>query len=107
MKVSGIAGVSIGFFGIDRVSDTVVTVELDFNGNLDSDGTLTFTIEADAIAGYSGSALTATLSVTALEESVVASTPQPLTESTLNGSVVTLTLSGAAYESFIFTFKVM
>ena len=105
VKVSGIAGVSIGTFGIDRVSDTVVTVELDFNGNLDSDGTLTFTIEADAIAGYSGSALTATLSVTALEESVVASTPQPLTEATLNDSVITLTLSGATYESFIFDIR--
>ena len=98
VKVSGIAGISVGTFGIRRRSDTVVTVELDFNGNMTTNGTLTFTVEAGAIAGYSGSALTATLPVTALEESVVASTPQPLTEATLDGSVVTLTLSGAAYE---------
>ena len=99
VKISGIAGVTFdGFFDLDRVSDTVVTVELTFNGNMTTNGTLTFTVEAGAISGYNGSALTATLPVTALEESVVASTPQPLTEATLDGSVVTLTLSGAAYE---------
>ena len=70
-----------------------------------TNGTLTFTVEAAAIAGYSGSALTTTLSVTALEESVVASTPQPLTEATLDGSVVTLTLSNATYESFSFRIR--
>ncbi|MDE2887995.1 MAG: fibronectin type III domain-containing protein [Gemmatimonadota bacterium] len=102
VEVSGVAGVSVGTFGIRRVSDTVVTVELTFNGNLDTDGTLTFTVGADAIANYNGPAFTGTLSVTAVEESVVASTPQPLTEATLNGSVVTLTLTGAAYERSIF-----
>ena len=102
VKVSGIAGVSVGTFDIDRVSDTVVTVKLTFNGNMTANGTLTFTVGADALANYNGSPLTATLPVTALEESVVASTPQPLTEATLNGSVVTLTLSGTAYESFFF-----
>ena len=102
VKVSGIAGVSVGTFDIERVSDTVVTVELTFSGNMTTDGTLIFTVGAGAIANYSGSALTATLSVTALEESVVASTPQPLTEATLNGSVVTLTLTGRSYERSVF-----
>ena len=56
VKVSGIAGVTFdNFFDVDRVSDTVVTVELTFNGNMTTDGTLTFTVEAGAIAGYSGS----------------------------------------------------
>ena len=106
VKVSGIAGVTFdSFFDVDRVSDTVVTVELTFNGNMTTNGTLTFTVEADAIVGYNGPALTATLPVTALEESVVASTPQPLKEATLDGSVVTLTLSGATYESFSFDIR--
>ena len=102
VSVSGITGVSVGTFGIKRVSDTVVTVELTFNGDIDADGTLTFTVGADAIASYSGAALTDQVSVTALEETVVATTPQSLTEATLNGSVVTLTLSGRSYASSIF-----
>ena len=93
---SGITGVTAS--DVDRVSDTAVTVQLAFSGNMDTDGTLTFTIGADAIAGYDGAALTAQISVTALVESVVASTPAPLTEATLNGSVVTLTLNGGTYE---------
>ena len=102
VSVSGIAGVSVGTFGIRRVSDTKVTVELDFNGDIDSDGTLTFTVGSDAIESYNGAALTAQLSVSAGMESVTATTTSPLTEATLNGSVVTLTLSGGAYESSIF-----
>jgi hypothetical protein len=92
----------VGTFGVQRVSDTKVTVELTFNGDIDSNGTLTFTVGADAIANYSGPALTDQVSVTALEETVVATTPQTLTEATLNGSVVTLTLTGRSYESSIF-----
>ncbi|MCE2438453.1 MAG: hypothetical protein J4F39_03390 [Candidatus Latescibacteria bacterium] len=102
VSVSGIAGVSVGTFGVQRVSDTKVTVELDFNGDIDSDGTLTFTVGSDAIASYNGAALTSDLSVSAGMESVTASTTSPLTEATLNGSIVTLTLSGGAYESSIF-----
>ncbi len=102
VTVSGIAGVSVGTFGITRVSDTKVTVELTFNGDIDADGTLTFTVGAGAIANYSGAALTAQLPVSAGMESVTASTTSPLTEATLNGSVVTLTLSGAAYASSVF-----
>ena len=80
----------------------MATVELTFNGDIDSDGTLTFTVGADAIANYNGSALTAQLPVSAGMESVTATTTSPLTEATLNGSVVTLTLTGGAYESSIF-----
>ena len=102
VSVSGIAGVSVGTFGVQRKSDTMVTVELTFNGDFDSDGTLTFTVGAGAIANYNGATLTDQMSVTALEETVVATTPQTLTEATLNGSVVTLTLSGRSYASSIF-----
>ena len=93
---------SVGTFGIERVSDTKVTVELTFNGDIDADGTLTFTVGADAIASYSGARLTAELSVSAGMESVTASTTSPLTEATLNGSVVTLTLAGGVIREFHF-----
>ena len=105
ITVSGIAGVSVGTFGISRVSDTVATVELDFNGDIDTNGTLTFTVGAAALANYNGSPLTATVPVTAAMESVAASTTSPLTEATLNGSVVTLTLSGATYDRSIFNVR--
>ena len=102
VSVSGIAGVSVGVFGVQRVSDTKVTVELDFNGDIDADATLTFTVGADAITSYNGAGLTAELPVSAGMESVTATTTSPLTEATLNGSVVTLTLTGGAYASSIF-----
>ena len=95
VMLSGINGVTIAdFFGVDRVSDTVVTIELAFAGNIDTDGTLTLTVGAGAIAGYSGNALTATLPVTAVEESLTASTESSLTETTLHGTIITLTLTG-------------
>ena len=103
LTVSGIDGVTIvDFFGVDRVSDTEVTVELTFDGDFDTDATLTFTVGADAIAGYNGPALIAQVPVTAVEESLVASTDFSLTEATLNGSIVTLTLSGRIYEEYSF-----
>ena len=105
IMISGIDGVTIadffGFLGVERVSDTVVAVELEFDGNIDADATLTFTIGAGAIAGYTGNALTATVPVTALQESLAASTESPLIETNLHGSVVTLTLTGRNYEEFI------
>ena len=101
VMVSGIDGVTVGTFGVDRASDTEVTIELEYAGNIDADGTLTFTVGAGAIAGYSGNAFTVQLPVTALEESLAASTESPLTEANLHGSVVTLTLSGRNYEQWI------
>ncbi len=95
VMISGIDGVTFdGFFGVDRASDTEVTIELEYAGNIDADGTLAFTVGAGAIAGYNGNALTATVPVIALEESLDASTALPLTEATLHGSIITLTLSG-------------
>ena len=103
VNVSGILGVTIGTwqgvkrFGIERVSDTQLTVQLQFNGNIDTDTTLIFTVDAGAIAGYSGNALTATLPVTAIEESLTASTESPLTETTLDENIITLTLTGRRF----------
>ena len=105
VEASGIDGVTVGTFGVDRVSDTVVTVELEFDGDIDTDATLTFTVGADAIAEYNGSPLTAQIPVTANMEAVVASTDSPLTETTLHESVVTLTLNGRTYEQFIFDIR--
>ena len=98
VSVSGIDGVTFDdFFNVDRVSDTEVTVELTFYGNIEVDTTLTFTVEAVGIEGYVGPALTTQLPVTAVKETLVASTDSPLTETSLNGSVVTLTLSGRRF----------
>ncbi len=105
VKVSGIAGVTIPWRGIDRKSDTEITVELEYNGDIDTDSTLTFSVGADAIAGYGGPALTAQLPVTAFTESVTASITSPLMESTLNGSVATLTLAGRAYAESIWDIR--
>ena len=98
VSVSGIDGVTVArFFGLDRVSDTVVTIELEFASNIDTDATLTFTVGAGAIAGYNGNAITATLPVRAVEESLEASTATPLTETTLHGNMITLTLTGRRF----------
>ena len=105
VEVSGIDGVTVATFGVDRVSDTEITVELEFEANIDTDATLTFAIGADAIAEYNGSPLTAQIAVTAVMESVAASTDSPLTEETLHESVVTLTLSGRTYERFAFDIR--
>ncbi len=105
VTVSGIAGVTIGLFGVERVSDTVITFELEFTGNLDTNATLTFAVGADAIAEYNGPALIAHIIVNAGQESIIASTENPLTETTLNGSVVTLTLNGATYEGSTFDLR--
>ncbi len=102
VSVTGISGVTVGTFDIDRQSDTEITIELTFDGNLTTDGTLTITVGADAIAGYNGPALTTQISVAAVSESVSASTAAPLTEAALDGSVITLTLSGRKFERSIF-----
>ena len=66
VTVAGIAGVTVdSFYGIKRASSTEVTVELQFSGHLAADGTLTFTVQAQAIASYDGAALTAELPVPA------------------------------------------
>ena len=65
ITVSGIDDVTFDTWDVDRVSDTEITVELTFDGNFQTDSRLIFTVEADAIAGYSGSALTAEIPVTA------------------------------------------
>ena len=81
LTVSGIPGVTIGtfgpaWFGVNRISDTKITVELGFSGNIDADATLTFTVGAAAIANYNGPALTANVFVTTSNERGEAPTTQ-------------------------------
>ena len=105
LKVSGITDVDFDPFSIVRVSDTKATVELEFDGNMTTDGTLTFALNSDAIADYDGSALTSQISVSAVTESITASTTASLTESILDASVVTLTLSGRKFEQSTSTIR--
>ncbi len=105
VTVTGIAGVTIGTFAIDRESDTEVAVELTFDGNIDIDEILSVSVGAGAIAEYNGPPFTGQLTVSAVTEAVLASTPAPLTEETLDGSIVTLTLSGRIFERSRFTIR--
>ena len=97
VSATGIDGVTFNSWDVERVSDTELTVWLEFAGNIDTDATLTFTVGAGAIVDYDGNALTATLPVTAMQESLEASTEAPLTEANLDGSVITLTLTGRRF----------
>ena len=99
LSISGIDGVTFRSWDVERVSDTVATVPITFSGNIDTDTNLVFTVGAGAIAEYDGADLTAQVPVTSVAESLVATTEAPLTETTLSGSVVTLTLSGRPYDS--------
>ena len=48
---------------MQRVNDTEVTVPLEFEGNFDTDKTLTFTVGADAISNYNGDDFTVDISI--------------------------------------------
>ncbi|MDE0323376.1 MAG: hypothetical protein OXN27_05590, partial [Candidatus Poribacteria bacterium] len=102
VSVSGINGVTIDTATVKRISDTEVTVALDFDDtDFDEDADLSFSVAEGAIADYTGDAFTAEILVAAHKESVSASVVSPLTEATLDGSIVTLLLTGAAFEQDI------
>ena len=103
-SVSGITGVTYPWHDPDRESDTELTVELEFDGDMTANGTLTLSVGADAIQNYTGSAFTVTISVSAVTESIAIS-PTSLTEATLDEAEVTLTLSGRKFESSIFDIR--
>ena len=87
--------------------DTQITIRLYFRGSaITTDSVLTVTVGPKAIDYYNGPALTVQIPVTGvteaelteLSQAIVASTSYPLTEATLNGSIVTLKLTdGAAF----------
>ena len=69
LTISGIPGITFDSRAIKRVSDTVVTIELTFRGDIEKDTILTFTLGAGAIEDYNnGPPLTARLSVPAVTE---------------------------------------
>ena len=103
LTVSGITGIIVYRSDIVHVSATVVTIELTFKGDIETDTILTFTLEADAIKNYNGPSLTAEIPVAAVSEvavtgEIIASTEFPLTKATLDGSYVKLTLQNYKYE---------
>ena len=121
LTVSGIEGVTftVGSWdsdvGVRGVSDTKVIVNLALNSdfNLNTDGTLTITVGADAILGYNEDftfefpvtaiavSLTAVTETLLFEESIregeIILTEAPLTEENLYGSAIRLTLSGRQF----------
>ena len=111
VTVSGIRGISIrgrdqGYFNRKKLS-----IKLGFNGDIIStDTVLTFTVYSGAIVNYDGPPRTVQIPVKGvtetelaeLSQAMVASTSYPLTEATLNGSIVTLKLTN---ESYSFQFR--
>ena len=105
VSVSGITGVTFDdFFDVDRESATQLSITLTYDGNMTANGTLTFTVEAGAIQDYGGASLMAQIAVSAVTESVTAS-PSTLTEATLDGTEVSITLSGRKFERSIFDIR--
>ena len=106
VTVSGIAGVTVGT--VRRVSDTEVTVDLDFDStDFDTDATLTFTVAAGAIANYTGDALVAQVPVAAIKTfefdlSVSAGTNLihvPLKVTAVNGAAKTIDRIADLYDA--------
>ena len=75
ISVSGVDGVTVsaGYFdsfGVERVSDTKVTVLLEFDGtDFDTDATLAFSVGADAIVDSNDQGFTALIPVAAVQKS--------------------------------------
>ncbi len=106
VMVSGINGVTIDTAKVQRLSDTEITIDLDFDRtDFDTDTALSFNVAAEAIANYIGEELIAEITVTAIKEVVSASVVSPLTEATLDESIVSLVLTGAAFEQDISTIR--
>ncbi len=113
VSLSGISGIRFDYDtfrseAINRVNDSEVTIDFTFNGNIfdiDEETKLIITVEAGAIVNYDGESLTGEIPVSpgpTIDEveptgELVASTAFPLTNDTLNGSVVKLTLKTKSF----------
>ena len=96
LTLAGIDGVTVS--DVIRISDTELNVTFGFTGNLENTTTLTISLGAEAVSGYEGRALTGAIPVYP-ELGLTVSSSYPLSAATLNGGVVTLTLSSGAFES--------
>ena len=108
LTISGIPGIGIHrLFGVVySVPNKEIGISLWFSGDtITTDSVLTLTVGPKAIQYYNGDALTVQIPVKGvteaelaeLSQAMVASTPYPLTEATLNGSIVTLRLTRESY----------
>ncbi len=68
VSISGIPGLTLQPSGIQSLSDTEVNVQLDYDGDFDVDTLLIFTMDAEAIVGYTGDAFTVEILVPHLKE---------------------------------------
>ena len=102
VTISGITGITFDWTDIEKVSDTEIRIILTYDGTIDKDTMLTFTMGPVGIKNYNRPALTAEILVSADvggTPTLNASTEAPLTEATLHGSVITLILSGNRYDT--------
>ena len=82
LAISGITGITFDRSDVRRVSDTEVTVKLTFDGNIEQDSILIFTLGAGAFKDYNGPPLTAEILVAAGTETPI--TPEiPISAATL------------------------
>ena len=111
LTISGVTGITFDErTDVDWVSATEVKIALTFDGSIDKDTILTFTLRAYGIARYEASALTAEIPVSASTEvevtgELVASTVFPLTKATLNRSIVKLTLQNKSYQGSSYDYE--
>ena len=89
----------------DRKSDTQITIELEFDGtDFNTTSTLIFTVGAEAIADYNGTALTAQVPVTATEQvlrapSGISLMHVPLRVTAVDGVAQTIESVGDLYDA--------
>ena len=104
--ISGMPGIGIVEVETNYSDRTKMSITLDFNGDIiATDTILTLTVESRAMVNYNGPPLTVQIPVKGvteaelaeLSQAMIASTPYPLTEATLNGSVVTLKLPSESH----------
>ena len=93
VTVSGIDGATFRRHNVKRINDTLVTIQMEFNGSIDTDSTLAFTVGAKAIADYDGPALTAEIPVT------LAATTQATTTTETTTTDATVSISPASVAS--------
>ena len=89
VTISGTTGATFHWSDIEKVSDTEIKIELTFDGTIDEDTTLIFTVGPGAIENYNGPALTAEISSSA-------SATKGLTEASTTDATMSISPSSVA-----------